>query len=53
MGTGTIKIPVIEFTVSTEFDPEPLDLIFTATLVDNDDDSSENSFTIDLDPLIA
>jgi hypothetical protein len=48
MGTGTIKIPVIEFTVSTEFDPEPLDMSFTATLLDDDDDSSTDTFDIDL-----
>jgi hypothetical protein len=48
MGTGTVKIPVIEFTITEEFDPEPLDMTFTATLVDNDDDSSMDTFDIDL-----
>jgi hypothetical protein len=48
MGTGTVKIPVIEFTVTTEFDPQDLDMDFTATLLDNDDDSSEDLFSIDL-----
>ena len=46
--TGTVKIPVIEFTITEEFDPEPLDMSFTATLVDDDDDSSMDTFDIDL-----
>jgi hypothetical protein len=53
MGTGTVKIPVIEFTITQEFDPESLDMDFTATLVDDDDDSSTDTFSIDLDPVVA
>ena len=53
MGTGTVKIPVIEFTITEEFDPESLDMVFTATLVDNDDDSNTDIFSIDLDPGVA
>jgi hypothetical protein len=48
MGTGTVKIPVIEFNVATEFTPQPLEMDLTATLVDKDNDSSTDSFSIDL-----
>jgi hypothetical protein len=53
MGTGTVKIPVIEFTITQEFDPESLDMDFIATIVDDDDDSSTDTFSIDLDPVVA
>ncbi|MEY9199331.1 hypothetical protein ABIA16_004510 [Sinorhizobium fredii] len=48
MGAGTIKIPVIQWTIEQEFNPQPLQLDFTATLFDGDDDSSIDSFSIDL-----
>ena len=40
MGTGTVKIPEIQFTVSTTFEAEPVQLDFTATLVDGDGDTN-------------
>jgi hypothetical protein len=48
MGAGTVKIPVIEFTIEQEFEPAPLTLDFTAELSDEDGDSSQDSFTIHL-----
>ena len=48
MGRGTIKIPVIPFSVEETFAPEPLHLDFTATLFDGDGDSSEDIFSVDL-----
>ncbi|MDK1373451.1 MULTISPECIES: DUF5801 repeats-in-toxin domain-containing protein [unclassified Sinorhizobium] len=53
MGTGTIKVPVIEFTTSETFNPESLHLDFTATLFDGDGDSSSDGFSIDLDPTVV
>lgn len=49
MAKGTIKVPTITFSVSTEFSPQPLDLNFTADLFDGDNDSSPDPFTIHLD----
>jgi hypothetical protein len=49
MGAGTIKIPEIQFTVTTEFAPESLQLDFTATLVDGEGataDSSQDPFSV-------
>jgi hypothetical protein len=48
MARGTIKIPVIQWTVEEEFNPEPSSLEFTATLYDGDGDSSTDTFVIDL-----
>jgi hypothetical protein len=48
MGTGTVKIPVIEFTTSTEFEPEPISLNLEATLTDGDDDTFSDGFDVDL-----
>jgi hypothetical protein len=48
MGEGTIKIPVIQFTVATDFVPEALDLNFTATLVDGDADNKTDDFSVHL-----
>jgi hypothetical protein len=48
MGEGTIKVPVIAFSVEQAFNPEPLHLDFTATLVDGDDDFSQDTFSVDL-----
>jgi hypothetical protein len=50
MGEGTIKIPVIAFSVEQVFAPEPLHLDFTATLVDVDGDSHQDTFSVDLTP---
>ncbi len=50
MGTGTIKVPTIEFTSSQEFDPESLDLDFTATLFDDDSDSFDDGFSVHVEP---
>ncbi|GKW49804.1 beta strand repeat-containing protein [Halomonas sp. NCCP-2165] len=52
MGTGTIKIPVIEFTTSEQFDPDPLALNFTATLEDGDQDTAAYTFSVDFDALL-
>lgn len=50
MGAGTIKIPVIQWTIEQAFDPEDLHLDFTATLFDGDDDGSvPDAFSVDLD----
>ncbi len=49
MGAGSIKIPIIQWTVETAFDPEPLRLDFNAALFDGDDDSSgTDAFSVDL-----
>jgi hypothetical protein len=48
MGAGTVKIPVIQWTIEQEFNPQPLHLDFTASLFDGDDDSSQDPFAIDL-----
>jgi len=48
MAQGTIKIPVISFSVEQVFVPQPLQLDFTATLVDGDLDSQPNSFSVGL-----
>jgi hypothetical protein len=48
MGLGTIKIPVIAFSVEETFEPEPLQLDFTATLVDGDGDKHQDTFSYDL-----
>ena len=54
MGTGTIKIPVIAFTTSLEFDPYALTLEFDATLTDGDGDTHTDDFTVfmDVDPVV-
>jgi hypothetical protein len=48
MGNGTVKIPVIQWAIEEVVPPEPLQLDFTATLVDGDDDSSQDTFSINL-----
>jgi hypothetical protein len=48
MEVGSIKIPVIQWTIDTAVDPEPLRLDFTAALFDGDSDSDTDSFSIDL-----
>ncbi|MDX8524876.1 DUF5801 repeats-in-toxin domain-containing protein [Mesorhizobium sp. MSK_1335] len=46
MGSGTVKIPVIEFNISTTFNPEPLNVKFTATIADGDNDTKQDPFSI-------
>jgi hypothetical protein len=46
MGSGTVKIPVIEFNISTTFNPEPLNVNFTATIADGDNDTKSDPFSI-------
>jgi len=53
MGAGTIKIPVIQWTIEQEFNPDPLQLDFTATIFDGDDDSQSDTFSIDLEDAAA
>jgi hypothetical protein len=48
MGTGTVKIPVIQFGIEQNFEPEPLQLDFTVDLVDGDGDNQEDAFSVDL-----
>ena len=48
MGRGTIKIPVIQFSVEQVFAPQSLNLNFTATLTDGDADSRQDAFTVAL-----
>ena len=52
MGRGTIKIPVIQFSVEEVFDPEPLRLDFTATLFDGDGDKQQDPFKVDLSSIL-
>lgn len=49
MGTGTIKIPVIEFTFPEANVVPPLYMDLTATLTDADSDSVSYSFSVDLE----
>ncbi|MER9587000.1 hypothetical protein, partial [Mesorhizobium sp. M0276] len=46
MGSGTVKIPVIEFSISNTFNPEALDMNFTATIADGDNDTKSDPFSI-------
>lgn len=50
MGLGTVKIPVIQWSIEETLNPEPLRLDFTATLFDGDDDFATDTFSIDLAP---
>ncbi|WDZ81683.1 DUF5801 repeats-in-toxin domain-containing protein (plasmid) [Ensifer adhaerens] len=52
MGSGTVKIPVIEFSITEQHPAQPLDLDFTATLFDNDNDSHQDTFSVDLDAVV-
>lgn len=49
MGKGTVKIPVIQFTIETEFTPQPITLNLTADLFDGDADNDQDPFTVFLD----
>lgn len=46
MGSGTVKIPVIEFNISTTFNPEPLNVNLTSTITDGDNDTKSDPFSI-------
>jgi len=46
MGSGTIKIPVIAFSVEQVFEPESLRPDFMATLVDGDGDNQQDPFSV-------
>ena len=48
MGDGTIKIPVIEFTIETTLAAPPIELGLTATLTDKDGDQASDKFQINL-----
>ena len=48
MGQGTIKIPVIQFTIEQTFTPQSLNLNFTATLSDKDGDTQQDTFAVQL-----
>ncbi|RUX33581.1 hypothetical protein EOA23_06190 [Mesorhizobium sp. M2A.F.Ca.ET.042.01.1.1] len=48
MANGTIKIPVIQFTIQQSFLPEPLNMNLTATLTDGDNDTKQSQFSIAL-----
>lgn len=53
MGLGTVKIPVIPFTIEPEFNPSPITLNFTADLFDGDADDHQHPFSVDLDVATA
>ena len=48
MGRGTIKVPVIQFSVEQVFNPQPLNLNFTATISDKDGDTHQDTFSVAL-----
>jgi hypothetical protein len=48
MADGTIKIPVIQFSIQQTFSPQPLNMNLTATLADGDADTSKQQFSIHL-----
>lgn len=52
MGQGTIKIPIIAFTIETDFDPESLDMRFTAEEFDGEPepDSDTDTFEVNFEP---
>jgi hypothetical protein len=50
MARGTIKIPTILWSTESPFDPDALDLNFTATETDKDNDFATNRFSIHLLP---
>jgi hypothetical protein len=53
MQRGTIKVPVIQWTIETAFDPEALDLNFTATETDKDTDFATDTFSVHLSPSLS
>jgi hypothetical protein len=46
MGSGTVKIPVIEFNISQTFAAQSLAMNFTATLADGDSDTHQDAFKV-------
>jgi hypothetical protein len=48
MANGTIKIPVIQFSIAQTFTPQSLNMNLTATLTDGDNDTSKQQFSIAL-----
>ena len=48
MANGTIKIPVIQFSIQQTFTPQPLNMNLTATLADGDADTRKDQFSIAL-----
>lgn len=50
MQRGTIKIPVISWTIEESFAAQPLDLNFTATEIDQDNDPATDPFSVHLSP---
>ncbi len=48
MVSGTIKIPVIQFSIAQTFTPQSLNMNLTATLTDGDNDTSKQQFSIAL-----
>jgi len=48
MANGTVKIPVIQFSIQQTFSPQPLDMNLTATLTDGDNDTKQSPFSIHL-----
>jgi hypothetical protein len=48
MFNGTIKIPVIQFSIQNTFAPQSLDMNLTATLTDGDSDTKQSQFSVHL-----
>jgi hypothetical protein len=48
MANGTVKIPVIQFSIQQTFAPQPLNMNLTATLTDGDNDTKQSPFSIAL-----
>ena len=46
MGSGTVKVPVIDFFVTQQFAGQPTEMNFTATLSDNDSDTNSDTFKV-------
>ncbi|WP_207541115.1 hypothetical protein [Sabulicella rubraurantiaca] len=48
MGNGTVKVPVIQWAIETNFTPAPLQMNLTATLLDGDNDVATDTFSVSL-----
>lgn len=48
VANGTIKVPVIQFSVLQALVPQPLTMNLTATLTDGDNDTKQDPFSITL-----
>ena len=46
MGSGTVKIPVIEFNISEAHAAQSLAMNLTATITDNDNDTKSDAFSV-------